>query len=144
MAVAEQVATLAELEFLSEDIVREVIDQEGLSGTTKKVGVSEGLGILRRKNDVWVSFEQWYEGLDEGGRKYMDLVLEAALIGLAENAVDGGDASAYDAEARRILEAEGALDLTDPQMVGPVSSAVTRTIIKRTLAKNCATKWAGC
>lgn len=144
MAVADQVATLAELEFLSEDVVREVIDREGLSGTTKKVGVSEGLGILRRKNDVWVSFEQWYQGLDEGGRKYMDLMLEAALIGLAESAVDGGDASAYDAEARRILEAEGALDLTDPQMVGPVSSAVTRTIIKRTLAKNCATKWAGC
>uniref|UniRef100_A0AAU2JNK2 Uncharacterized protein n=1 Tax=Streptomyces sp. NBC_00049 TaxID=2903617 RepID=A0AAU2JNK2_9ACTN len=144
MTVADQVATLAELEFLSEDVVRGVIEQEGLAGTTKTVGLSEGLGILRRKNDVWVSFEKWHATLDEGGQKYMDLVLEAALIGLEESAVDGGDAAAYDAEARRILEAEGALDLTDPQMVGPVSSAVTRTIIKRTLSKNCATKWAGC
>ncbi|MFK0257571.1 hypothetical protein [Streptomyces sp. NPDC090445] len=144
MAVAEQVDALAELQFLSEDIVREVIAHEGLSGTTRKVGISEGLGILRRKNDVWASFEQWYQGLDEGGRKYMDLMLEAALIGLAESAVDGGDASAYEAEARRILAAEGALDLTDPQMVGPVSTAVTRTIIRRTVAKTCATKWAGC
>ncbi|WP_455354537.1 hypothetical protein [Streptomyces sp. SYSU K217416] len=143
MPVADQIAALSEMQYLSEDVVRDVVAREGLDGSTKHVGVDESLDILRRKNDVWMSFDQWYEGLDEGGRKYMDLMLEAALVGLAERTVEG-DAAAYDDEARRILEADGGSELTDLQMIGPVSTAVTRTIIKNTVKKNCATKWAGC
>ncbi|MEZ0158710.1 MULTISPECIES: hypothetical protein [Streptomyces althioticus group] len=144
MTVQDMAAVLADKEFLSEDVVRAVLADDGLTGSTKKVGVHEGLEILGRKNDVWLSFEQWYEGLDEGGRKYMDLMLEAALVGLVERTVEGSDVREYDKAAREILEAEGALELTDPQLIGPVSTAVTRTIIKQTIKKNCATKWAGC
>lgn len=143
MSVAEQIAALPRMPYVDSEVVEEVVAQDGLDGSTKRVGAEQGLDILRRKNDVWMSFEQWYDGLDEGARKYMDLVLEAALVGLAERTVEG-DVTAYDLEARRILAESGGLELTDPQMVGPVSTAVTRTIIKRTIAKNCATKWAGC
>ncbi|CAM3888065.1 hypothetical protein [Nocardiopsis rhodophaea] len=133
---------LEDKKYLSSEVIEATVASDGLEGKSKKLGVEESLEVLGRKNDVWASFQEWYDGLDSDAQNYMDFVLEAALVGL-ENPEFTGTAL-YDAEAMRILTEENARELTDPEAVGPVSTAITRTIIKRTIKKNCATKWAGC
>lgn len=142
METRSPVKTLEEKEYLSSDVVEAAVASGGLQGASKKLGVEESLEVLGRKSDVWVSFQEWYDGLDEGAQNYMDFILEAALVGL--EAPELGGTELYDEAAMRILTEDNGMDLTDPEAIGPVSTAVTRTIIKRTIKKNCATKWAGC
>lgn len=143
MLVSEKVEELNGKELLSDAMVREVVAKDGLDGSTKSVGLEEGLDILARKNDVWISFAGWYETLGAGERRYMDLILEAAVSGLGEP----GDQVVveprlYEDEIQDAL-AQGD-DLEDPTAWGPVSTAITREIIRRTIQRNCATRWAGC
>lgn len=140
----EKVEELNGKELLSDAMVREVVAKGGLDGSTKSVGLEEGLDILARKNDVWISFAGWYETLGAGERRYMDLILEAASSALGEpgDQVVVEEPRLYEDEIQHAL-AQGD-DLEDPTAWGPVSTAITREIIRRTIQRNCATRWAGC
>lgn len=129
---------------VDEETIDYVRSSDGLEGSTKHLGVDESLDVLRRKQNVWESFESWYDNLDDGSKNYMDLILQASLVGLAEKVVEGTDSRSYASEAEQILALDNGRDLMTPTDVGPISTYVTRTIIKRTIKKNCATRWAGC
>jgi hypothetical protein len=143
MPVSEKIRDLGAKELLSDDVIREVVAEGGLEGTTKSLDLEQSLEILGRKNDVWMSFEGWYETLGTGERRYMDLILQAAATGLepASEETTRGVAMLDDEALEAIAEGD---DLDDPMAFGPVSTAVTREIIRRTIRTRCATRWAGC
>jgi len=143
MSVTEKVQELQGKELLSDEVIQTVVAEGGLEGTTKSLDLEESLEILGKKNDVWMSFEGWYKTLGSGERNYMDLVLQAAASGLKErpDELARGVAALDDAALEALAEGD---DLDDPEAFGPVSTAITREIIRRTLRNRCATRWAGC
>jgi hypothetical protein len=130
--------------FVNEEIVRNTIETNGLDGSDRHVGVEQSLDILGRKNDVWESFQGWYDSLDDGAQRYMSLMLEAALIGLDSPESGLATAADYDHAARELVEQGRGLDSDGPEMLGPISTVITRELIKRTIRQNCATRWATC
>jgi hypothetical protein len=143
--VSEKVQALQDKQLLTDAVIQEVVASGGLEGSTKSVDVEQGLEILGRKNDVWMSFDKWYGTLGSGERRYMDLILQAAFVGLEEHGEEltVGRAEIYEDEVHAAIE-DGGDDLADPVGWGPISTAITREIIRQTIRRRCATRWAGC